>query len=161
MIRKTLVLDINLIVLLVVGTAGVKYLKTHKAITKLFIKGDFEVLQDAIQRSSGIRVTPHTLAEASNFLRQIADPYKSEIGMVFQLLIKNLAEIYVTSVTASNRTEFFRHGLADMTALELVQGNDVLFSTDGRLCAEARSSGKIAVTFSQYRQEYAEEQEEA
>jgi hypothetical protein len=152
--RKAIVLDANLIVLLIVGLSNKKYLGKHKAITNTFLKGDFEVLEDAIQGSNGLIVTPHTLAEASNFLRQIANPIKSEVGRTYQAYIKKLQEVYVTSVAASSRPEFFRHGLADMSSLEALKSDSILLSTDGPLCHEARVAGKQAITFAQYRQEY-------
>ena len=64
------------------------------------------------------------------------------------------------SSAAANRAEFLRHGLADMTSLEALQDGEVLFSTDGRLCNEARVAGKMAINFAQYREEFIEEQRE-
>lgn len=160
MTRRTIILDTNLVVLLVVGTTGPKYLEAHKAVRSLFINGDFEVLQHAIAQSDGIKVSPHTLAEASNFLRQIADPYKTDIGRVFQAAIGQLSEEYIESAIAAARPEFLRHGLADMISLELASDNSVVLSTDGRLCHEIRRAGRVAVNFSQYREEYLEETRE-
>jgi hypothetical protein len=124
------------------------------------LEGDFDVLQDAIQRSRGIKVTPHCLAEASNFLRQIADPDRTRIGALFQLCIKQFEELYVASAVAAARPEFFRHGLADMTVIEAIQESDILLSLDGQLCNDVQVAGKNAITFARVREDYIDLQKE-
>jgi hypothetical protein len=64
-------------------------------------------------------LTPNTLTEASNLLRQIDEPARSEIGLVFQVYIRRARECYVESSNAIKRKEFIRLGLTDAALLQL------------------------------------------
>lgn len=148
--RKAVALDANLIVLLVVGLAGKSYITKHKRL-KTYTADDFDILKATIEQSAGIVVTPNALSEASNFLRQIADPARSIISSAFQTLIKNTKETYVKSVDASQRAEFLRFGLADNVLLEISKANMVIVSVDSNLCIAAQNSGYEAINFNHLR----------
>jgi hypothetical protein len=72
--RKTIALDANLLVLLVVGLAEPRYIPLHKRL-KAFTVDDFKLLTKMIAASAGMAVAPNALSEASNLL------YKGGLGV--------------------------------------------------------------------------------
>lgn len=148
--RKKIVLDANLLVLLVVGLTDRDLIAKHKRL-RIYTHDDFEILQRTIQESSGILVTPNALSEASNFLRQIADPDRSSISTVFSALIQKTSELYIKSADASLRKEFLWLGLADNVLLEVGKLDVVLVSTDAALCVAAQKAGYSALNFNHIR----------
>ncbi len=149
--RKTIALDANLLVLLVVGFTERKYISVHKRL-KEYSVADFELLAAMISESAGLAVTPNALSEASNLLRQINEPAKTQIANAFRALIKRMDEIYVTSVDASSRHEFLRIGLSDSALLEVSKKNIVVLSVDLDLYLAALAAGYEAVNFNHVRE---------
>jgi hypothetical protein len=148
--RKTIALDANLLVLLVVGLTERKYISVHKRL-KEYSVADFELLEAMISESAGLAVTPNALSEASNLLRQINEPAKTQIANAFRALIKRIDEIYVTSVDASSRREFLRIGLSDSALLEVSKKNIMVLSVDLELYLAALAAGYEAVNFNHVR----------
>ena len=65
-------IDANLLVLLVVGSAGRDYISKHRRLRR-FSKEDYDLLLRLIRKAKGTRrvfVTPNTLTETSNLLGQ-------------------------------------------------------------------------------------------
>jgi len=153
--RKTIALDANLLVLLVVGLADERYISMHKRL-QAYTAADYDLLKTLISESAGVAVMPNVLSEASNLLRQIADPAKSRIAAAFRNLIMKMTtdpkggglhEIYVRSADASSRTEFLRLGLSDSVLLEINKNNVVVLSADLNLYLAACAAGYEAVNF--------------
>jgi hypothetical protein len=65
----SIVIDTNLLVLLVVGLTNRNYIRQHKRCSE-FTEDHYEVLSDTIGQFRELIVTPNTLSEASNLLRQ-------------------------------------------------------------------------------------------
>lgn len=148
--RKTIALDANLLVLLVVGLAEPRYISVHKRL-KAYGVADFNLLRSMIAEAAGVAVTPNVLSEASNLLRHINEPAKTQIGVAFRQLIKNTDEIYVASADASSRSEFLRIGLSDSALLEVSKKNIVVLSVDLDLCLAALAAGYEVVNFNHVR----------
>lgn len=148
--KKEIVLDTNLLVLLVVGNTNIRYITVHRRLAE-YTEGDFNLLKGLIAASAGIVTTPNVLSEASNLLRQIKDPAKSEIGTVFQRMIGETKEIYFPSTVAATHVEFLRVGLADTTLLEASRNNTILLSADLPLYLTACRTGISAINFNHER----------
>ena len=151
--RNTIALDANLLVLLVVGLTERKYISVHKRLREYDV-ADFDLLRALISNSAGVAVTPNALSEASNLLRQIAEPARTQIAMAFRQLIKKTDEIYVRSADASARAEFLRIGLSDSALLEVSKKNIVVLSVDLDLYLAARAAGYEAINFNHLRDSY-------
>src|SRR5437879_2423792 len=115
--RKTVALDANLLLLLVVGLTRLNYIATHKRL-KAYTIDDYSLLTTLIAESAGIVATPNAFSEASNLLRQTGEPARSQILKRVRSLIQNTSEIYITSIDACSRDEFVRLGLSDSAMLE-------------------------------------------
>jgi hypothetical protein len=148
--KKKIALDANLLVLLTVGLAEPKLIAAHKRLRDYDLD-DFEMLKSLISVSDGVVVTPNTLSEASNLLRQIGEPARSQIAASFRRLIGATSEVYVRSAVASSRPEFLWLGLSDSAILEVSREDIVVLSVDANLCVAAVRAGYEAVNFNHER----------
>jgi hypothetical protein len=141
--RKAVAIDANLLILLIVGMTSRKYVARHKR-CKIFEPDDFDLLVHLLSAAEVI-LTPNTLTEASNLLRQIDEPARTEIGLVFKAYIRRAQERYVESTRATTRTEFIRLGLTDAALLQLE--DVVILTTDLDLYVAACRDKRPAVNF--------------
>ena len=149
--RKSIVLDANLLVLFVVGLTDPAYVDKHKRLRAYDLLALHLLEEYIIASSKEVLVTPHALSEASNHLRQIAEPARSHIGRTFQKFIERSKEIYVKSATASSRAEFLDLGLSDSALMEVAKEDVVIVSVDLDLCIAAEIAGYSALNFNHVR----------
>jgi hypothetical protein len=97
-------------------------------------------------------VTPNTLSEASNLLRQINEPARSQISLVFNALIRKHEEIYIRSSDASSRQEFAYLGLSDSALLEASKKDVLILSVDHKLCVAAAVANYPVLNFNHLRE---------
>lgn len=145
-----LILDTNLLVLFVVGTASRKYIGSHKRL-KQFSEQDYDLLLQAIGAASEILVTPNTLAETSNLAKNISEPAKSEVMSVLGQIISESPEIYVRSADAVQNREYIRLGLTDSALISASTENTVLLTTDLGLYLALLDRGMNAENFNHMR----------
>jgi hypothetical protein len=148
--RKLIALDANLLVLLVVGLTKSNYIATHKRL-KAYTIDDYTLLTELIPASAGMVVTPNVLSEASNLLRQIGEPARSELVNRFRSVIQRTGEVYVISRDACSRDEFVRLGLSDSAMLEIRQTDFGDLSTDANHYIAALNAGYEAQNFNHCR----------
>lgn len=150
---RTLILDTNLLVLFVVGTASRAFIEKHKRLTE-FTAADYDALCKIISAASSVRVTPNTLTETSNLAAYIGEPAKRRVFEVFRAVAANTEETYIPSRTASQREEFLRLGLTDASLIEASTGDATVLTTDLALYLAMLSQGVTAVNFNHIRDEY-------
>lgn len=137
---KTLILDTNLLVLLVVGMVNKKYISAHKKLHPVYNEEHYNLLVKLLENYSEIIVTPNTLSETSNLLRMgMKEPAKKEIVTLFKDMIEKTREVYISSGLAAQRSEFIYLGLTDSVLLECGKSNTILLTADRELHAKALS----------------------
>lgn len=149
------VIDANLLVLLVVGTSSRGDIAKHKRL-RGYTADDFDVLCTLVAQFSEIVLIPHTLAEASNLARQIADPARARIQGALRRLISTVPELPIPSVYGAHREEFDALGLTDavllhLCAMQLHGVSPTLITADRDLADRASSLG---YSFIDYKQEF-------
>jgi hypothetical protein len=149
------VVDANLMVLLVVGSASKDYISKHKRLAGYTVD-DFELLGIIIAQFSEIVLLPHILVEVSYLSRQIENPAKAKIQSASRVLITTATEIPIQSSFGARRDEFDELGLTDAVILHLcnmsVNGiSPTLITTDTDLANSAHSLGYSVID---YKQEY-------
>lgn len=148
---KTLLVDTNLLILLVVGQASVDYIGKHKCL-KEFTVSDYQLLIGLISQASSIRFTPNTLTETSNLLKHIKDPARSDISRKFAEIINAFDESYVGSRMGVRQEEFVRLGLTDSILLCLASDPSiVLITTDLGLYLAAMNKRLNVLNFNHHR----------
>ena len=125
-------IDANLLVLLVVGSVNTNIIARHRRLVD-YTTADYETLLGLLSRANRIFVTPNTLTEASNLLRQHREPERSRLMAQLRLLIDESEEVVVGSAQASANSEFSRLGLADAVLLEAINEETPLITVDMNL----------------------------
>ena len=147
------VVDSNLLLLLVVGSASKDYIAKHERLRD-YTEDDFELLGLLIADFSDIILLPHILAEVSNLARQIKDPARARIQHTFRKLIATGTELPIQSVSGTERDEFSELGLTDAVILHLcslaLNGiNPTLLTADSDLANSASSQGYSCIDYKQ------------
>jgi hypothetical protein len=148
--KRTLILDTNLLVLLIVGMTSRAYIGRHKRL-RAFSDSDFDLLTSFVVAASRIAVTPNTLTETSNLVRQIEEPARTQIYDQFRRVISTADEHYVESGRAAARKDFLWLGLTDSALLQALSENHELLTTDSRLHSTAMRQGLKAINFHHHR----------
>ena len=144
-------IDANLIVLLAVGLADVRWIAGHKRL-KGYGPEDFVILQNMLSKATQITSLPNAWTEASNLLGQGGNNIQTnEILLKFQYLVKDFGCAYVPGATAVARSEFKFLGLTDCALLELAGLDFTILSADHKLCIAAEKAGLKASNFNHFR----------
>ena len=139
-------LDANVLLLLIVGTASRSYIHVHKRL-RAYSEQDYDLLLAFISGATRIVVTPNTVTETSNLAGQIAEPARRFIFAALRLLLGSTDEIYIESKRASEQPAFLRLGITDSARLDVLSVDNVLLTSDLDLYLEARRQGRAAENF--------------
>jgi predicted nucleic acid-binding protein len=149
------VVDTNLLVLLVVGSASRRYIARHKRLSEYSVD-DFDMLGLILSEFSEIVLLPHVLAEASNFARMIDVPARAQVQAALRTLIATCMELPVPSIDGAQRREFLDLGLTDAIILHVCSMATAgvaptLVTADSKLANAANALGYSVID---YRQEF-------
>ena len=144
-------IDANLLVLLVAGGVGRDLISRHRRVQN-FSEEDYEIPLNLVARFNQIYVTPNTLTETSNLLRQHKEPERSRLFERLRIVIEESKEVVVASSDASNNEVFTRLGLTDAALLETVAEEVPLVTVDFGVYLAASAKGEgTAVNFTHFR----------
>lgn len=146
MTDQRLLIDSELLVLLIVGTASPGFISAHKNL-KAYSKADFDFLLSFLALVPNVVVTPNTMTEASNLARQIREPIRTLVGETLRALALLQDEVFVPSRNAVTRPEFTTVGLTDSVLLTLMRPTDVLLTADHLLVDLANAAGHEVINF--------------
>lgn len=139
--------DAGLLVLLVVGRVGTDLIEKHRRL-KGFDERAYYLLEDLLAPPARIHVTPNVLTEASNLLRQHADPERGLFVSGLRTLVSDCDELIIASVRAVAADEYALLGLTDVAILEASSEQVPVLTTDALLHGAALDRGQAdAVNF--------------
>jgi len=118
-LKKAVVVDTQLLVLLIVGSADRIFIRKHKRLAPVYAEAQFDKLCAMLASAPRLVCTAHVLTETSNLLRQIADPMRSEIMAAFKRFLDLADERHVQGARAAEHPLFLRLGLTDAAILSL------------------------------------------
>ena len=121
--------DANLLTLLVVGSVDPHLIARHRRLDD-YTADDYEILLIILNEVEQVFVTPNTLTEASNLLRQHREPERSLLMDGLRFLIAESAEIVIASARAAANPSFPALGLADAALLEAASAAAPLLTAD-------------------------------
>ena len=143
-------LDANLLVLFIVGRVDTGIIGKHRRLTGYTV-ADYEKLLGVFRRNDRILVTPNTLTEASNLLRQHGEPERSLLMAGLQYLIEHSEEVAIPSARAAVNPSFVALGLTDAVLLDAVSPQAPLITVDLDLYLAALEQGEnAAVNFREF-----------
>ena len=143
---RRFVVDTQLLVLLVVGSASIDYVARHKRL-HAYTGADFALLCQIIGHPPKLQATPNTLTETANLIDDIPGPARLHIARTFAEIVSNLLETYVPSRTAVARPEFERLGLTDAVLLDDGLADATLLTADLLLYLAALQAGRPVRNF--------------
>src|SRR5690606_37961335 len=91
---SSILLDTNLLVLVCVGQTGLGNISKHKRL-RAFDEADFILLRNILEESRELVTLPNIATEASNLIRQTADPLQGAASEALRALISGENEIYI------------------------------------------------------------------
>lgn len=150
--ERFLLLDSNLPILLSVGLADRGYVARHRRL-RAYDSIDFDLLAGLIARSKGFLLSPNVVTEASNLIRQAAEPIRSAAARMLAKIVGQGDERLVPSKVAVQNPEYLRLGVADTVLLEIASVGVTLLTADLQLYLAACRSGLKALNFNHLRNE--------
>ena len=132
-----------MLTLLVAGGVDPSLIAKHRRLQD-YTADDYELLLVILDEVDRIFVTPNTLTEASNLLRQHREPERSCLMHGLAALIAESDEIVIASAQASANPHFAGLGLADAVLLEAVSAQTPLITVDRLLYLAALAQDENA-----------------
>ncbi len=145
------VVDAELLVLLLAGNTSPDIIARHKNLSA-YTLADYALLLDVLRQAQTVVVTPNTLTEASNLIRQIGEPDRRRLTETLANLAEHCPELYVESTLAIKQPEFERLGLTDAALLALSSAERVLLTSDADLYIAAATRGLPVENFHHVRE---------
>lgn len=132
MIRGPILIDTNVFVLYVTGAAGRSIVPVHKRCNQ-FTEEDYDALIALLGDEPELILLPNVVAEASNLLAQIAEPYKAAVLRMLKAAVLTFSEEYVTSRMAVSHVDYMRLRLTDCALLSAPDPKFHLLTVDFNL----------------------------
>ncbi len=123
-----------------------EYILRHKRL-QAYSEADFDLPTGFVSAAVKVAVTPITLTETSNLVRQIGEPVRACIYEFFRRLVRSTDEHYIESRDAAERNEFIRLGLTDSILLQPMTDWDVLLTAELGLYLAAANQGLNVINF--------------
>jgi hypothetical protein len=149
--ERSLLLDTNLLLLFIVGSASREYISRHRRL-RAYSESDFDLLVNLVSSARRVLITPNTLTETSNLAAYISEPARTHVYEVFRAVVRSTEEEYWESKGAVERSEFLRLGLTDSVLLDATTASHSLLTVDLDLYLAVISRGGLAVNFNHLRE---------
>lgn len=143
---QAVLVDSNLLLLLVVGSAGKRYIRAHKGLSA-YDENDFDILVGLVGTFSDMVTVPHVVTEVSNLSRQMRGPAKSAIIDKLRELVEQTPELPIGSVEGLRHSAWGRLGVTDSVLLHLCEQGIMLITADSELAIEAEMIGGDVLNF--------------
>jgi hypothetical protein len=124
--KKPVLLDTQLLVLLVVGETDPSMIEKHRAL-KAYTEEDYILLQCELGENFKLVLLPYIVAETSNWLRQRGKPDQVDLMISLANMISQHEEFYVPSTTLVSHSYYVDLGIADAAILQhCAEGYEIL-----------------------------------
>ena len=148
--HRSIMLDTNRAVLLIVGLADRTFIGMHKRLAA-FDEVDFNLLNVIVDDHSELVFSPNVLTESNNIVRQAPVGARDPIQRMFGRLVRASAETYVESSSAVTRPEFRWLGLSDTVILLLASKETRILTSDVALYVAAQNAGLPSENFNHWK----------
>jgi hypothetical protein len=150
---RTIILDTNLLLLLMVGATRRGFIQDHKRLSN-YLPEDYDRLVDLIG-DEPLVVTPHILTETSNLLPNgVHEPLRPQLRLTLKRFVTTNQETHIPARIVIERGEFTKLGLTDCAVLEYPDREAVLLTDDLELHERALATGRKSINFNHVREEY-------
>jgi len=147
---KSILLDTNLLVVLVVGLTSPAEIGKHKR-TRNYTPEDFLTLQEALQNYQQLWVTSQAVAECSNLIRQTNKPMAEQLMKTLSNLVSTAKESNITSTEIFKESSVLALGVADAGITKKSKRVTTLLTADLDLYLEVDRKFGNAINFNHIR----------
>lgn len=148
---RSLAIDANVLVLLVVGSVDRQAIALHKR-SRQFTEMDFDLLLETIAEFDRWVVTTSVLTEASNLLAHTHDELRGRLLAALGRFVGTAFEERPESIVVVGEKVFGRLGLTDAGLITCVRSGHFLLTTDLDLYLAALDLSANVVNFHHLRQ---------
>ncbi len=149
--KSGMLLDANLLILFIVGRAGVKFIAQAKR-TRTYTPDDYKLLQQIAARFT-VFTTPHILTETSNLLEKDEKHIRQAVFQQYKIVAAQLKEITEPVKEVVSSKAFLKLGLSDSVIYELGKKGLLVLSDDFELCAYLNGHQLTAININHLRGE--------
>ncbi len=149
---RSILLDTNLLVLLIVGLYDKSLINTHKR-TNNFTPEDFDLLVESINSYEVLWFTSHCIAEVSNLLKQTNRDKALELMNFLSDFIEDKKESHIHKNILINYDASLKLGVADTGILVKAKRVTCVFTVDLDLYLELLKRTNRVVNFNHLRTE--------
>lgn len=149
---RSVLLDTNLLLLLVVGLYDKDSISKHKR-TSCFVPEDFDLLVECIDGYEVLWVTSHCLAEVSNLLMQTNERHAKGLMECLSRLVAEAKESRIPKEVIFENRIVTRIGIADTGLAVKSKRVTCVFTVDFDLYREIANRGHRVVNFNHLRGE--------
>lgn len=142
--RRTLVIDTNLLLLLLVGLVARDQIEKFKR-TRHYTASDYDLLARLVSAHSEILVTPNVLTEVDNLITHAPGKLEFRCRQALASLLSKWREEYRSSEQLAASGPFLRLGLADASIQDLAKHADTVLTDDLPLYVAVSKSGHQGV----------------
>lgn len=150
---NSVLVDTNLLVLLIVGTADRKLIETHRR-TRAFMERDYDELCGLLEGFDELWITAHCLAETSNLLKQTNSRTGADLLRHLAAFCSGTRESYVPKDLLVTDDLFPRLGVADTGFVQKSKRVDCSITVDLPLYLAISGLGRNVVNFNHVRAAY-------
>ena len=150
---RSILLDTNLLVLLIVGLYDKKLIGKHKR-TNTFVIEDFDLLTRLLNNYNSLWVTSHCLAEVSNLLKQTNHQTAKELLVVLSNFLSDKNESHINKSILFKNDTFMHLGVADTGIVIKSKRVSCVFTVDVDLYRKIFDNGGKVVNFNHLRMEH-------
>ena len=144
---RSLLVDTNILVLLIVGTLDRDLIRNHRR-TATFTPQDYDLLHSEIARYGRVLTTQGVLTEASNLM---GNAFHEEIAGTLVAVCSPLVEVVRPKETVFAQEGFARLGFADSSILGALDKDTVVLTDDVSLYNQVLYLGWEAINFNHIR----------
>ena len=132
--KKGVIVDTNLLLLLLIGLYDPAYISQFKR-THEFTRDDFEILRGFLSKFERVLLTPHVLAEVSNFCFEIPENRLKFLIEKTIATLRNLGETNVSKELILESEGYPKFGVTDASILLSAKSEGSLIFTKDRALA--------------------------
>ena len=146
---RSLLVDTNILVLLIVGSLDRALIRVHRR-TATFTPDDYDLLQSHVAQYQRLLTTHGVLTEASNLM---GNDFHEEVADTLVAVCSPLVEVVSPKETVFATEGFARLGFADSSILSALDEETVVLTDDVSLYNQALYLGWEAINFNHLRKQ--------
>ncbi len=147
---RGIIIDTNIFLLYLVGLVNRNRISKFKR-TAQFIPEDYDLLLQIVDGFQKVVTTPNILTEVNSLANQLGEPERSQCLNTFTLLISQISEEYMESISVAKNEIFARFGLTDCGIMSLAKDKYLVLTDDLKLSLYLKAQGIDTINFNNLR----------